>query len=153
MQSFVSRHQHQIQGTLSGFDRLRFVGSLLRLSYREGLSTFLGATGVLLKDFGNYMLKLSQADQAGQRTTRPGDALRAHPLPPLELAEQGGLRPAASPLRSGQVPPVSSPYSVASSPAGPTSCIRNSQTKHLGLRPFLRPYSSFSLHQPNRLVF
>ena len=57
MQSFVSRHQHQIQGTLSGFDRLRFVGSLLRLSYMEGLSTFLGATGVLLKDFGNYRRK------------------------------------------------------------------------------------------------
>jgi hypothetical protein len=32
MQTFVSRHQHEIQGTLSGFDRLRFVGSLLRLS-------------------------------------------------------------------------------------------------------------------------
>jgi hypothetical protein len=52
MQSFVSRHQHQIQGTLSGFDRLRFVGSLLRLSYVDGLAAFLAATGVLLKEFG-----------------------------------------------------------------------------------------------------
>src|SRR5262245_28933068 len=33
MPSFVARHRHQIQGTLSGFDRPRFVGSLLRLSY------------------------------------------------------------------------------------------------------------------------
>src|SRR5271157_2786231 len=54
MQSFVSRHQHQIQGTLSGFDRLRFVGSLLRLSYLDGLAGFLAVTGVLLKEFGNY---------------------------------------------------------------------------------------------------
>ena len=58
MQSFVSRHQHQIQGTLSGFDRLRFVGSLLRLSYFYGLAVFLAVTGVLLKEFGNYMLGL-----------------------------------------------------------------------------------------------
>ena len=50
MQSFVSRHQHQIQGTLSGFDRLRFVGSLLRLSYLDGLAGFLAVTGVLLKE-------------------------------------------------------------------------------------------------------
>jgi hypothetical protein len=42
MQTFVSRHQHQIQGTLSGFDRLRFVGSLLKLSYVSGLGAFLG---------------------------------------------------------------------------------------------------------------
>ncbi len=59
MQSFVSRHQHQIQGTLSGFDRLRFVGCLLRLSYLDGLAGFLAVTGVLLKEFGNYMLGLS----------------------------------------------------------------------------------------------
>src|SRR3954453_6558633 len=50
MQSFVSQHQHQIQGTLSGFDRLRFVGSLLRLSYVNGLAGFLAGTGVLLKE-------------------------------------------------------------------------------------------------------
>jgi hypothetical protein len=60
MQSFLSRHQHQIQGTLSGFDRLRFVGSLLRLSYLDGLAGFLAVTGVLLKEFGTYMLGLSR---------------------------------------------------------------------------------------------
>ena len=42
MHSFVSRHQHEIQGTLSGFDCLRFVCSLLRLSYVDGLASFLG---------------------------------------------------------------------------------------------------------------
>ena len=60
MQSFVTRHQPQIQGTLSGFDRLRFVGSLLRLSYVDGLAGFLAGTGVLLKEFGDYMLGLSR---------------------------------------------------------------------------------------------
>ena len=73
MQSFVSRHQHQIQGTLSGFDRLRFVGSLLRLSYVNGLAAFLAATGVLLKDFGQYMSDLSQ------RIKQAGEQLALHP--------------------------------------------------------------------------
>jgi hypothetical protein len=104
MQSFVSRHHDQIQGTLSGFDRLRFVGSLLRLSYVEGLAAFLGATGVLLKDFGDFMLKLSQ------RTDRPGHTLGARPLPAVGLAEQGGLHPwlartdSARPLRPDRRP-------------------------------------------------
>ena len=76
MQSFVSRHQHQIQGTLSGFDRLRFVGSLLRLSYVDGLGAFLGVTGVLLKDFGEYMLRLSR------RIKQAGEQLALRPRPP-----------------------------------------------------------------------
>jgi hypothetical protein len=68
MTSFVSRHQHQIQGTLSGFDRLRFLGTLRRLAYVNGLAAFLAATGTLLKDFGDYMLRLS--DRIKQATER-----------------------------------------------------------------------------------
>ena len=44
MQTFVSRHHHQIRGTLSGFDRLRFVGTLRRLSFLNGLASFLSQT-------------------------------------------------------------------------------------------------------------
>ena len=86
MQSFVSRHQRQIQGTLSGFDRLRFVGSLLRLSYVEGVAGFLAGTGVLLKDFGELHFGTQSADQAGQRTARR-DPLRPCSLLPLEFPE------------------------------------------------------------------
>src|SRR6516225_2092272 len=60
LQTFVSRHQHPIQGTLSGFDRLRFVGILRRLSFLNGLARFLAITGVLLNDFGDYVFQLSQ---------------------------------------------------------------------------------------------
>ena len=92
MQSFVSRHQQQIQGTLSGFDRLRFVGSLLKLSYVSGLGLFLGVTGVLLKDFGEYMLKLShRIKQAGEQLALETPSGRVHYLP--RFPEQGGLRP------------------------------------------------------------
>jgi len=68
--------------TLSGLDRLRFVGSLLRLSYVEGLSGFLGFTGVLLKDFGTYMLDLSRRiKQAGEQLALQTPSGRAHYLP------------------------------------------------------------------------
>ena len=82
MDSFVSRHQHDIQGTLSGFDRLRFVGSLLRLSYVDGLGSFLGDTGVLLKEFGEYMLALSRRiKQASERLAETTVSSRVYYLP------------------------------------------------------------------------
>jgi hypothetical protein len=49
MQSFLARHQSQIQGTISGFDRIRFVGHMRMLSFVSGFANFLGRTGVLLK--------------------------------------------------------------------------------------------------------
>jgi hypothetical protein len=91
MPSFVSRRHRRIQGTLSGLDRLCFVGSLLRRSYVNGLATFLGATGVLLEDFGIHAGS-QRADHTGRRTARRGEALRPRPLPALELQEQGGRR-------------------------------------------------------------
>jgi hypothetical protein len=68
MRTSVSRHQHRIQGTLSGFDRPRFVGSLRRLSDGDGLAALLAATGALLKDFGDHMPALSRRiKQAGEQ--------------------------------------------------------------------------------------
>jgi hypothetical protein len=60
MQSFLSRHEDKIQGSISGFDRLRLTGSLRILSYTTGLANVLSAAGVLIKDFGNYVESLSQ---------------------------------------------------------------------------------------------
>jgi hypothetical protein len=60
MTSLGARHQHQIQGTLSVFDRLRSLGTLRRLSYVDGLAAFLAATGTLLKDFGEALLRISE---------------------------------------------------------------------------------------------
>jgi hypothetical protein len=51
MQSFVQRYASEIKGVLSGFDRLRFRGTLCWLSSLSGMGSFLGSTGILLKDF------------------------------------------------------------------------------------------------------
>lgn len=103
MQSFVSRHQHQIQGTLSGFDRLRFVGSLLRLSYVNGLAAFLAATGVLLKDFGQYMSDLSQRiKQAGEQLALTSPSGASTTCPPVRRARK--ISSAVSPPQASPTP-------------------------------------------------
>jgi hypothetical protein len=52
--SFVQKHQAQIIGVLSGFDRLVLRGTVRPVSYVDGMSRFLSAQGILLKDFGAY---------------------------------------------------------------------------------------------------
>src|SRR5262245_42293098 len=100
MLSFVSRHQQLIQGTLSGFDRLRFVGSLLKLSYVSGLGAFLGVTGVLLKDFGEYMLGISRRiKQAGEQLALRTPSGRVHYLPSGAQSKEEFVRGLPAPGR------------------------------------------------------
>lgn len=59
MDGFIQRHQEDVMGVLSGFDRLRFQGTLRSISYGEGLDRFLGAVGVRYKDFRTFAPGLS----------------------------------------------------------------------------------------------
>jgi hypothetical protein len=60
MQEFIAKHRDQIVGTLSGFDRLVFRGTLRSIAYQEGMRRYLWANQVLLKDFGPHVEKVSQ---------------------------------------------------------------------------------------------
>jgi hypothetical protein len=60
MKSFIQRHGENILGVLSGFDRMRFRGTLLRLANVGGMLGFLSRVGVLLKDFGTYAEALTR---------------------------------------------------------------------------------------------
>jgi hypothetical protein len=51
MQSFLQCHADDVKGVLSGFDRIRFRGTLRWLASLRGLSSFLACRGILLKDF------------------------------------------------------------------------------------------------------
>src|SRR6476660_8278959 len=51
MEPFISKHAQAIIGTLSGFDRLVFRGTLRFLAHCAGMSSYLWTMGVLLKDF------------------------------------------------------------------------------------------------------
>jgi hypothetical protein len=71
MNSFIQRHQHKIKGILSGWDRLRFRGTLRAIAHPWGLKHFLLAIGVYLKDFKDYVLGVSR--QVIQATNRLAD--------------------------------------------------------------------------------
>lgn len=57
MKSFIQKYEKDVMGSLSGFDRLVFRGTLRRLSFREGMASYLWsvyqsewATDILFKD-------------------------------------------------------------------------------------------------------
>jgi hypothetical protein len=60
MERFLLRHQERIAGSISGFDRMRFQGTLRWMAHVEGMGKFLNSQGVLLKDFGAYVEKVSE---------------------------------------------------------------------------------------------
>ncbi len=55
MRKFLEQHASSITGVISGFDRLRFRGTLLPLANVQGLRAFISYFGVLLKDAGAWM--------------------------------------------------------------------------------------------------
>jgi len=55
MNTFLQRHAPSVTGMLSGFDRVRFRGTLRLLANAGGMGAFLAYMGVLLKDFKQYV--------------------------------------------------------------------------------------------------
>ncbi len=60
MQEFIAKYGSRIAGVLSGFDRLVFRGSLRKLSYVQGMNSYLWAEQVLLKNFGPHVQRISE---------------------------------------------------------------------------------------------
>ncbi len=57
---FVEKYQEDTIGVIKAFDREIFSGSLIPLTYVDGLKRFLRANSILLKDFKNYAMSLSE---------------------------------------------------------------------------------------------
>jgi hypothetical protein len=60
MERFLTRHKDRIVGTITGFDRMLFRGTLRCLSHPKGMQRFLSCQRVLLKDYGQFVQRLSQ---------------------------------------------------------------------------------------------
>ena len=71
MKRFLERHRDRITGTLSGFDRMLFRGTLRSITHVKGLQIFLSSQHVLLKDFSPYVLRLSERLVEQALTVRP----------------------------------------------------------------------------------
>jgi hypothetical protein len=76
MDEFIQQHRDRIIGSISGFDRLVFTGTLRALCVTCGMMDYLNRVGVRLKDFGSFVEtksnELKQASlAAAQRLQRP----------------------------------------------------------------------------------
>ena len=55
MKQFIAKFEEQIEGTLSGFDRVVFRGSLRRLTHPDGMRMYLVQNGVLCKEYEDHV--------------------------------------------------------------------------------------------------
>ena len=53
--SFIQQQASRVWGALSGFDRVRFRGTLRRVAHVAGLGSFLAYRRELLKDFSGFV--------------------------------------------------------------------------------------------------
>jgi hypothetical protein len=135
VQAFLERHQSRIVGVLSGFDRMRFGGTLRSLDYLQGFDKFLGAMGVLYKDFGKFVERVSDrvkdhARAFAERYGRPLVYLESSSVSKEEMACQIAERDG---ITRGLVCVLS-----CVEPCRTYSIRRNRQTKHLELTPARR---------------
>jgi hypothetical protein len=76
MERFLKKYQGRIAGTISGFDRVLFRGTLRSISHVKGLEIFLSSQHVLHKNFGPFAKGLSDqikthAEEMAQKLGRP----------------------------------------------------------------------------------
>lgn len=93
MDSFLTRHALEVKGTLSGFDRVRFRGTLRWLANLSGMGVWLSHANVLLKDFRDYAMgltdRIKQATQElAENAGRPVHYLASSSLRKEDLARE-----------------------------------------------------------------
>jgi len=76
MERFVDRHKDDIVGTLSGYDRVLFRGTLRSISYVTGMEIFVSSQGVLFKNYDSYAASLTaelikHSKQYAEQSQRP----------------------------------------------------------------------------------
>lgn len=93
MKEFIAKHSGKIAGTLSGFDRLVFRGTLRPLNFVDGMRHYLHSNDILLKDFKRHVeevtdriRKASVAEAA--RSARPVRYLDSSETDKNKLARQ-----------------------------------------------------------------
>jgi hypothetical protein len=100
MKRFLRQQANQISGVLSGFDRLRFRGTLRWLAYTAGMRSFLSCVGVLLKDFKTYVQGVTDqirdaaeevARDAGQRVIYLNSSAISKEEMARDIAESDGI--------------------------------------------------------------
>ena len=62
MKNFEQIYTHSIKGAISGWDRIRFRGTIRWLANTSGMNSYLGSRHILLKDFGKWAESVTKGD-------------------------------------------------------------------------------------------
>ena len=101
MERFLDRHKNRIAGSISGFDRMRFQGTLRWMVHVDGMGKFLNSQGVLLKEFGAYVEKVSEkikeygygiAEAKGRPVHYVASSAESKEDIALKIAERDGIK-------------------------------------------------------------
>jgi len=60
MKNFLQVYNKFIYGVISGWDRIRFRGTIRWLAHTSGINTYLNVNGILLKDFEAYAQSITK---------------------------------------------------------------------------------------------
>jgi hypothetical protein len=60
MNEFIAKYRDQLEGVISGFDRLVFHGHLRTISSARDMESYLAVNRILKKDFGRHVEAVSQ---------------------------------------------------------------------------------------------
>lgn len=97
MQSFIHRFADQISGVLSGWDRVRFRGTLRRIANLRGMGSFLWERKVLLKDFRNWASGLTEAVRASTERLAEQNEMPVHYVASSAVRKEDLARSLAGP--------------------------------------------------------
>jgi hypothetical protein len=95
--AFIQKFSSSIIGVLSGFDRLRFRGTLRQLYCPRVMESYLSASHILLKDFGQLVQRTSEAVKArakglAEKTRRPFEFVSSSQMSKEEMARKIAAR-------------------------------------------------------------
>lgn len=81
MRKFIELHREKMLGVLSGFDRLRFRGTVRRWAYPDGLGKLMGFLKVRLTDFDDFVQQTTGRFRAGVERMAEAAGLPVQHLP------------------------------------------------------------------------
>jgi len=81
MNTLVQKFSSIVKGTLTGFDRIVFKGSILPLMYDKGVTSFCRSLGILNKEYKNWMLE--QTGKLVDGATQYAQELCGEPITPF----------------------------------------------------------------------
>jgi hypothetical protein len=86
--SFIQRYADKISGVLSGWDRIRFRGTLRRIANLRGMGSFLYERSVLLKDFKGWAMGLTETVRRSTERLAEEQELKVHHVSSSSLRKE-----------------------------------------------------------------